>query len=756
MYDELFFKGRFPSVTTILSHLPLRLRAFFSFIFLPFALAAQTYDIRGTVSDSLTGERIPYANIRIILLNRGAAANTSGFYLLPNIPPGTHTVTTSAIGYRTLIRRITIENSSLTVNLTLAPTSIELGEVVVSAEQEREVSKINTSVHVMRQEELRLAPVAVQQDIFHAFQILPGVVTTSDVSAKFFVRGGAGDQNLVMLDGMRIYGPFHALGIFSIFDPDVVSSSEVYTGAFPAEYGGRLSSVIHINTREGRSDRASARTHINLLSTKLQLEVPVSDHIRWIASARKSIFPQTFKELTRRDVPLSFYDVFLKMSADVPGLHKLSAQVLMSGDDLLSDNPRDADYTWRNKTIGLSVSGLVADRLFTSASVYVTNFESVRDPKQSRFLTPASTTVKEAAARIEATLYGEAGTQSMFGVDFSFPKTTYRLVNTGGFQRPLIDSFSEAMMWYRYQRPIGSLLIDVGIHTEMERLLKKGVRVLEPRISARHPLAGDWNMKVSYGRFSQSLITVSNEDDLISIFDAWIRIPNDDEPQRATHYVAGVEGPITRSFAATLQGYFKDFDNLTSYNRNKVSPQSSDYLGDGKAIAYGAELLLRFGSTLLDFYGAYSYGWVSMTAGGQTYYPRYDVRHHMNLLGAFRPWNNFELTMRWEFSSGYPFTQTMGFYDRIILSDPVHTPPEHETGEPYAILGLKNAARLNPYHRLDAGVTYRFEFGQVRGSVGVHIINLYNRKNVFYFERYTGQRIDMIPFFPSATVAFEY
>ncbi len=708
------------------------------------------------VSDSITGERVPYANIRIISLNRGAAANALGFYLLPNIPPGIHMLTISAIGYRTLVRRVTIGNGSLTVNLTLAPTSIELGEVIVSAEQEREVTKINTSVHVMRQEELRLAPVAVQQDIFHAFQILPGVVTTSDVSAKFFVRGGAGDQNLVMLDGMRIYGPFHALGIFSIFDPDIVSSTEVYTGTFPAEYGGRLSSVIHINTREGRTDRASARTHINLLSTKLQLEVPVSDRIRWIASARKSVFPQTFKELTRRDVPLSFYDVFLKMSADVPGLHKLSAQVLMSSDDLLSDDPADADYTWRNHTIGLSVSGLVADRLFTSASVYVTNFESVRDPKQSRFLTPASTTVKEAAARIEATLYGEAGRQSMFGVDFSFPKTTYRLVNTGGFQRPLIDSFSEALIWYRYQRPIGSLLIDVGVHTEMERLLKKGVRVLEPRISARHPLSGDWSMKVSYGRFSQSLITVSNEDDLISIFDAWIKIPPNVEPQRATHYVAGVEGPITGSFAASMQGYFKDFNNLTSYNRNKVSPQSNDYLGDGKATAYGAELLLRFGSALLDLYGAYSYGWVSMTAGGLTYYPRYDVRHHINLLSAFRPWKDFELTMRWEFTSGYPFTQTMGFYDRIIPPDPVHTPPEHETGEPYAILGPKNAARLNPYHRLDAGVTYRFEFGQVRGSMGIHIINLYNRKNVFYFERYTGQRIDMIPFFPSATVAFEY
>src|SRR3972149_3025971 len=133
MYDELFFKERFPSVTAILSHLPLRLRAVSSLLFLPLVLAAQTYDMRGTVSDSLTGERIPYANIRIIPLNRGAAANTSGFYLLPNIPPGTHMVTTSAIGYRTLVRRITIENGSLTVNLTLAPTSIELGGGVVRA-----------------------------------------------------------------------------------------------------------------------------------------------------------------------------------------------------------------------------------------------------------------------------------------------------------------------------------------------------------------------------------------------------------------------------------------------------------------------------------------------------------------------------------------------------------------------------------------------------------------------------------------------
>lgn len=756
MYDEHPFRERSTSVGAASFAFPLQILAIASFLLLPLTVAAQRFDIRGTVSDSITGEKIPYANIRIIPLNRGAAANASGFYLLPNIPPGIHLVTTSAIGYRTLVRRVTVEQSSLTLNLALAPTSIELEEVVVSAEQEREVTKINTSIHVMRQEELRLAPVAVQQDIFHAFQILPGVVTTSDVSAKFFVRGGAGDQNLVMLDGMRIYGPFHALGIFSIFDPDVVSSVEVHTGAFPAEYGGRLSSVIHINTREGRSDRASARTHLNLLSTKLQLEVPVTDHIRWIASARKSLFPETFKRLTRRNVPLSFYDLFLKVSADVPGLHKLSAQVLMSGDDLLSDDPAEADYTWRNKTMGLSVSGLVADRLFISSSVYVTNFESVRDPKRSRFLTPASTTVKEAAARIEATLYGEAGAQSMFGVDFSFPKTVFRLVNTAAFQRQSSNSFSEAMMWYRYQRPIGSLLIDAGIHTELAKLVEKGVRFLEPRISARHPLAGAWNMKASYGRFSQSLITVSNEDDLISIFDAWIKVPPYVEPQRAIHYVAGVEGPISGSLAASLQGYYKDFDNLTSYNRDKVRPQDPDYLDGGEATAYGAELLLRFGSPLLDLYGAYSYGWVSVTAGGLTYYPRYDVRHHINLRGAFRPWRNFELTVRWEFSSGYPFTQTIGFYDRIVLPDPVHTPPEHETGAPYAILGPKNAARLNPYHRLDAGMTYHFEFGQARGSIGAHIMNVYNRKNVFYFERYTGQRIDMIPFFPSATVTFEY
>ena len=387
------------------------------------AARAQTSSIHGIVSDSLTRERIPYANVILAELNRGTAANAEGFYLIPNLNAGTYELSVSSVGYRKKIQTIVVPaGQSVDIPIRLVPQAIETEEIVVSGTRGGRLSEIGTSIHIMTPKEITIAPVTAQGDVLQSLQMLPGFVSTSDVSSRFFVRGGAGDQNLVLLDGMKIYSPFHALGVFSVFDPDIIKSVEVYTGAFPAEYGGRLSSVIHINTREGRSDRASARTHINLLSTKLQLEVPVSDHIRWIASARKSIFPQTFKELTRRDVPLSFYDVFLKMSADVPGLHKLSAQVLMSGDDLLSDDPKDADYTWRNKTIGLSVSGLVANRLFTSASVYVTNFESVRDPNQSRFLTPASTTVKEAAARIEATLYGEAGVQSMFGVDFSFPK----------------------------------------------------------------------------------------------------------------------------------------------------------------------------------------------------------------------------------------------------------------------------------------------------------------------------------------------
>lgn len=168
------------------------------------------------------------------------------------------------------------------------------------------------------------------------------------------------------------------------------------------------------------------------------------------------------------------------------------------------------------------------------------------------------------------------------------------------------------------------------------------------------------------------------------------------------------------------------------------------------------EALVRYGIPLVDLYAAYTLGWTIVNANGFEYPPRHDRRHTLNLLSVLHMTRDIDFTLRWEFGSGFPFTQTIGYYDRLTLDDVFDGGYAEETGEPYSILGQKNAARLPTYHRLDLSLSYRFLLGPLKGTAGMHVINVYNRKNLFYFDRKTGQRTNMLSFFPSATLNLEY
>ncbi len=251
------------------------------------------------------------------------------------------------------------------------------------------------------------------------------------------------------------------------------------------------------------------------------------------------------------------------------------------------------------------------------------------------------------------------------------------------------------------------------------------------------------------------MITVNNEDDVISVFDAWIQVPQDLKSERADHYVLGLNGNLLRSFSASFETYYKDYGSLVLYNRDKVDAQDPDYIaGTGKA--YGFESLIRYANDVVDLHTAYTLGWTTVTSNGLEYYPRYDRRHTLNLLSVFHVAPAFDVTLRWEFGSGFPFSQSVGYYDRLGMENLFRGSYLGETGKSYIILGDKNAARLPAYHRLDASASYRFKLDPMKGTVGVNIVNVYNRKNIFYFDRNTGQQTNMLPFFPTATLSIEY
>ncbi len=260
---------------------------------------------------------------------------------------------------------------------------------------------------------------------------------------------------------------------------------------------------------------------------------------------------------------------------------------------------------------------------------------------------------------------------------------------------------------------------------------------------------------MSYGHFSQNMITINNEDDVISIFDTWIQIPDELKSEQADHYVLGVDGNVVPELSLSLQTYYKRYGSLVTYNKDKVDARDPDYV-NATGNSYGAEMLARYGISIVDFYGAYSLSRAQITSQGLTYAPRYDRLHNVNLLAVFHPLENIDVSFRWEFGSGFPYSQTTGYYDRLRLSNFYLTPFAFETGTPYISIGAKNAARLPSYHRLDFSATYQFQLFSLRGRAGVNIINVYDHKNFFYFDRKTGQQINMLPFFPTATLELEY
>lgn len=718
---------------------------------------AQNVDIRGIVTDDVSGERIPYANVVLLQTRYGASANNSGFYLIPAVPLGAYVLSVSAVGYQTKKISVTIsEDQFTTFNIGLTEEAVRMREVTVTEDAQRTLTKVLPSVIVLDQRELKQIPMTVQEDAFRSLAILPGIVSTSDVTTQFYVRGGAGDQNLILLDGMRIYSPYHALGIFSIFDTDFIQNSTVYTGAFPAGYGGRLSSVVHLTSRDGRQTSPAAKAGVNLLSAKLAIEGPLTENIRFVTNARKSISSAPLTTILDRSAPIDFYDFFAKATFQRPdGSTKYGAVTFFSGDRLPPTTFEEAEYTWRNSVFGFSGSGLLTDRLYVSSIVYSSHFEARRLPAHS-LLSPASSSVNDLTFRTDATVYTEAGSEYYFGFEFSFPSMEYRVVNS--LDRPLLlrQTVADVSAWVRSNFTLASWIWDVGMHVDVASLLlNRSDYAIQPRLTGSLALDEIWRLKLAYGRFTQNVVTVNNEDDLITLFDAWIAVPDNIQAEHADHVVAGISGSLFSEIGLDVQAYFKQYGSLVSYNPDKLIPTDPDFIrGSGRS--YGAEALLKYQRSDVEVLVSYALGWTTLSVQGQSYPPRHDRRHSVKTLTVYHVFEGFDLAARWDYGSGLPFTPTLAYYNRLDFRESFREPKFFETGQPYVALGEKNSRNLPPFHRLDLSAFWRFELGPLTCSIGASALNVYDRKNIFYFDRRTGRRVNSLRFFPSCQLTVEY
>lgn len=713
-------------------------------------------DIRGIVSDSTTGEKILGVNVRVMGTTRGATTNLSGFYLIANIPGGDWQVVFSAIGYERKERTVRVKpGEQVTVDVRLFPRLIETREVVVEGQSTGALLQRNAMVHSMTAGEFKNLPTSGQPDLLRALQLLPGITSTSDASAKFYVRGGAGDQNLFLLDGMKVYNPYHAFGLFSVFDPDIIKNVDVYTGAYPAGFGGRLSSVVNVTTRDGNLNRIAGAANMNFMSGKLRLEGPIADDNAWLVNGRTSLFSGAINRLVPNPAPTTFYDLFFKGTAGT-STGRVGFRGYFSGDDVRPNDITQPDYQWRNSAVSAVFSSLQGERLYFDVVGSYARTTIARMSKDGN-TPPATSFLDEVSLRGEFSLFTDGEGTSFEGFEFSFPSINNSFPVVSGGTREIKDGQVEVSVWYRYEGEWGPWRFNLGLHSDLMLLSTGGelLQGIQPRVMVAYDLGGTWNMRLAAGVYTQNLITVGNEDDLVSLFDAWLYLPKELRPEEAYHGVFALEGNVFPSLAASLQVYGKRYPSLTLYNSVKVFPDDPDYI-NGDGLAYGAEFLLRYSSPLADLNASYAWSRVDVTAGGVSYPPRYDRRNTIKVLGTGHILSNLDLTLRWEYGSGYPFTQGEGFYSRLTLSDLGRDPFPGGTTVRTRVLGPKNAARLPAYYRVDAGITYTIPLGPFRAIFGASVVNLSDAKNILFYDRTTGRTQYMTPFFPTASFTLEY
>jgi len=721
--------------------------------------AQQTGNLRGFVTDSTNGEALAFCNVFIEELTTGASTNEHGLYLIKSIPANKeYEVTVSYVGYNTKRIKVFIKPEVVTqVDIQLIPLSIELQTIEKVGEKVILENKTDISIERISVKELEILPKGVETDIFRSLQFIPGVSSTGDVTARYYVRGGGGDQNLILLNGVELYNPFHSLGLFSVIDPDMINSIEFYKGGFTSEFGGRLSSVMDVISKDGNKNRFGFKSTASLLTAKGLVEGPIpngSFMVTGRTSHNNSILKKFFNKQT---IPIDFYDLSFKAnysSADIFENAKFSVFGFLSNDNVDYEDPLREQFKWKNNLFGFEWLQVYDVPLYSRLGLSLSSFDGEVIPNLSS-LKPRKNEIRDFTMKFDMNVLYDNHDEIEMGLKIKTLDTKFYQVNQLGAQTNLEKFAGNLSIYAKYKllrfKDIG---IDIGSRYNATGLSKDGTGKFEPRVSLTYRLLPWLTLQGAWGIYIQEVSTVSDEDEFISVFEPWIIIPDYIKVPTATHYNAGLDFNISSGVTFSVEGYYKLLKHLPLVNNQKYLTSDRDII-EGKGESYGWEFLFNYGVEPFNITATYTLSWAYKESNGWTYYPRYDTRHSANLLFELNLGSGWIASSVFNFSSGYPFTELIGYYDKYYINN-IHT-SEINNGEfiPYAVLGDRNLGRLPYYHRLDLSLTKRLDLSLLKMELGVSAINVYDRKNIFYFNRNTGEVVNMLPFLLTGTIKIE-
>jgi len=732
---------------------------------------SQTGNIRGFVYEKESGEPIMFCNVILKGTTTGAATDINGMYNISKVKAGNYTLIATYIGYDTTEVAISLRNGEiLNQNIELKESSIKLNEVKISAERQEMRTEVKAAVIKISKKDLEMMPtIGGEPDLAQYMQIIPGVVFTGDQGGQLYIRGGSPIQNKVLMDGMIIYSPFHSIGLFSVFDSDIIRNTDVYTGGFSAEYGGRISSIMDIKTIDGNKKEINGKLSANTFGAKLFVQGPLSNSGKssFVFSGKTSYLDKSSDILykypilyfDKKGLPYSYTDLYGKISSKAKSGSKVSFFGFNFTDQVNYEGI--SKLNWDSKGIGSefilipSGSPVLIEGNFAWSSYNV----SLNEPLRIR-----ESGIQGFNMGFDFTYFQPKG-KLKYGFDvhgFSTKFLTYNSVNSPIQQD---ENTSEFSAYINYQFTSTRWLIEPGFRIQKYTL---GFSP-EPRLGIKYIASEKIRFKLSSGLYSQNILSTTSDRDVVNLFTGIISSPeeipekNDGTPyedrfQKAKHLIAGIEYDVNNKIDFQLEGYIKDFNQLTNINRNMTSNTDDEFIIES-GIAKGFDALIKYKSKKLYIWTVYSLGIVERNDGGTTYYPHFDRRHNINFVTSYKFGKNssWKADIRWNLGSGFPFTQTQGFYENITFSNGINTNYTTENGDLGIEYATLNEGRLPYYHRLDASISKKIKLARtIKMDITASVTNAYNRENIFYFNRVKYERVNQLPIMPSIGISISF
>ncbi len=746
--------------------------------------AQHTYAFSGTVKNGETGEALIGAFVIVKELKSvGASTNAYGFYSL-TVPEGKYTIQVQYLGFKMKEQQLKLDKNK-TLSFDLEPVNIQAEEVVVTAERSnKNVSSTEMGMRELEMKDVKTLPVLFgERDIMKTIQLLPGVQAAGEGSTGYYARGGATDQNLIMLDEAPVYNSSHVMGYVSVFNADAIKDVSLHTGDIPAEYGGRLSSVLDIRTNDGNTKQFGGSAGVGVIASRIMIEGPlIKDEGSFIVTGRRTyadLFLKLSSDTLVNKTSLYFYDLNMKANYTLGEKDRIYLSGYFGRDNF--QYPNAFGINWGNATGTLRWNHVYGDQLFSNLSLIYSDYSYANTIGAASNQFVISSGIQDVNVKMDFQYFMSSQNSLKFGVNSIYhtflPGSITSAPNSFTNNIPIQHKYAlESAVYFAHEFEVSqSLKINYGLRFSVFSLLGPGkfysydsygdpidsasygsmqpVKTFvnfEPRAAATYLFDESSSLKASYTRTAQYLhllsnTTVSNPSDL------WIPSTNNIPAQYADQFSAGYfRNFLDNEYETSVELYYKNMENLIDYKNGAdliLNPAVESVLRYGRGWSYGAEFLVRKRAGKIS-------GWISYTLSktmnqipdinyGNPYPARQDRTHNIAVVGMYNFNERWIFSAVWVYYTGNAVTFPSGTYwvdGRLI---PYYTE--------------RNGYRMPAYHRLDLSVTYNFN---PKSSLNFSIYNAYNRLNAFaiFFQQVPNYplqtqavQVTLFPIIPSLT-----